>query len=156
MVRKDADVRTEAGFFVEHGAGCVWFYPAIFAEDNPYRGPESEVLKSYRMFLTDTAAALCRHRGLNKVAAEYFPDPGQKGAFLFAADRSSGIAAGLHHFPGLLPEDGNVCFREPASFTHSAEFEMPGANNLWQSGSGTILSHANPAVISRLQTETAK
>ena len=149
-VKSDA-VKRDVGYYVEHKEGAVWFYPAIFTEDNPYRGPESEVFKTYTRFLTDVTGALCRHRGLDAIAEHYFPAPKQKGAFLLATSVDGKITAGVHHFAGLLPDHEDDNSRE-AAFTDSADVPIS-ARDLWSGRDGIKLSHEYPAVIAADQVK---
>ena len=149
-VRSDA-VKRDVGYYVEHEKGAVWFYPAIFAEDNPYRGPGSDVAKTYTRFLTDVVGGLCRHRGLDAVAEQYFPEPTQKGAFLLTTSDDGKITAGVHHFAGLLPDHDDDNQRE-AAFTDSADVPFA-ARELWTGEDDIKLSHKRPSAIAADRTE---
>ena len=70
---------------------------------------------------------------------------GVRSAFLLATSDDGRIAAGVHHYPGLLPDHANYCFREPA-FTGSADVATRGAD-LWTGKDAVKLSHEHPSTI---------
>ena len=87
-----------------------------------------------------------------EVAEEYFPSPKQKGAFLLATSDDGTVTAGLHHFPGLLPDHANYCFKEPAAFTNSADVPVEG-KDMWTRNGQVKLSHEYPSAIVSRQAE---
>ena len=138
----DPRVRSGAGYYFEHGKGAVYYFPAIFMEDNPQRPPDSGVLQTYRRFLNDVMHGILKYRGRSELAAEYLLPRESESGYLFASNDAGTVTAAAHLWSGEAEADPDLL--------PSADLQVKG-RDIWSGAQDPILSKQKPSIIMKTE-----